>query len=112
MQRYVTSNEKRRKGFTALGDLLEKFETQENKYVSREFQTYGLLLAEELGDVKHKSLYIKMSRDEDRSILEAARSFVKDANARSKGRLFMWKIKQIKEERAAKKPKVQELSLF
>jgi hypothetical protein len=27
--------------------------------------------------------------------LEQARSFVKDANARSKGKLFMWKVGQL-----------------
>lgn len=66
-----------------------------DKYLSREFQKYGIYLAERLGDMKHKALYIKMAKDIDRKILDQALSFVMDANARSKGRLFMWKIKQL-----------------
>ena len=75
-----------------------------DKYVSREFQKYGYDLAQELGDVKHKSLYIKLAKNTPRGKLEAARSFVQDAdNARSKGRLFMWKLKQLKETKDGKK---------
>ncbi len=66
-----------------------------DKYLSREFQKYGIYLAERLGDMKHKALYIKMSKEIDRKILDQALSFVLDANARSKARLFMWKIKQL-----------------
>lgn len=67
-----------------------------DKYLSREFQKYGIYLAERLGDMKHKALYIKMAKDEDRKILDQALSFVLDANARSKARLFMWKVAQLK----------------
>lgn len=66
-----------------------------DKYLSREFQKYGIYLAEKLGDMKHKALYIKMAKEQDRKILDQALSFVLDANARSKARLFMWKVKQI-----------------
>jgi hypothetical protein len=88
-------------GFTKVGDLLKKYEkVEEDKYISREFQQYGYELAEELGDLKHKSLYIKLAKTTPRGYIEAARNFVKDAhNAKSKGRLFMWKLKQIKEEK-------------
>lgn len=66
-----------------------------DKYLSREFQKYGIYLAERLGDMKHKTLYIKMAKDTDRKILDQALSFVLDANARSTARLFMWKVKQL-----------------
>ena len=66
-----------------------------NKYVSREFQDYGLSIAEALGDMAHKSLYIKLAQTHDRAILETCRSFVIDSNARNKGALFMWKLKQL-----------------
>ena len=82
----------------SLGDILKKFNPLKDKYVSREFQKYGYDLAMELGDPEHTSLYIKLSRDIPRPILEKARYFVKDANARSKGRLFMWKLKELRKE--------------
>lgn len=68
----------------------------QDKYLSREFQKYGIYLAERLGDMKHKALYIKMAKDIDRRILDQALSFVLDANARSMAKLFMWKVAQIK----------------
>ncbi len=82
---------------TRLGDILTKFNPLEDKYISREFQSYGIYLAEALGDYKHKALYIRLAKTVPRAILEKALSFVKDANAKSKGRLFMWKMKQLKE---------------
>jgi len=80
----------------ALGDILKQFNPLRDKYVSREFQKYGYDLAMELGDPAHKSLYIKMAKETPRAILEKARYFVKDARARNKGRLFMWKVKELK----------------
>lgn len=73
---------------------------------SHEFQAYGNRLAEELGDRKHRSLYIKMAKTEDRNILEQARiSVVNSKKAKTKGRLFMWKVKQIKNELREKSEK-------
>lgn len=84
-----------------IGDILKKFKIDEDKYISREFQKYGYSLAEELGDLKNKSLYIKLAKETPRGLLETARSFVKDAdNARSKARLFMWKLKQLKTQKS------------
>lgn len=67
-----------------------------NKYISKEYQDWGYRLAVELGDEKHKALYIKLAKEVDRSILEKCRSFVIDSNADSKGALFMWKLKELK----------------
>jgi hypothetical protein len=69
--------------------------TDEDKYLSQEFQQYGLYLAGKLEDMAHKALYIKMAKKTPRETLAAALSFVLDANARSKARLFMWKVKQL-----------------
>lgn len=81
-----------------IGDIIQKYKIDDtDKYVSREFQKYAYDLAVELGDLPHKSLYMKLAKDTPRILLEKARSFVKDAtNAKSKGRLFMWKLKQLK----------------
>ena len=75
-----------------------KFKTDDtDKYVSREFQKYAYELAKELGDLDHISLYMRIVKINPRGLVESAKSFVKDAsNARSKPRLFMWKLKQLK----------------
>lgn len=79
-----------------VGTILKKFNPLEDKYISREFQAYGIYLAEALGDYKHKSLYIRLAKTIPRAILEKALSFVKDSHARNKGRLFMWKMKELR----------------
>ena len=79
-----------------IGDILQKFNPLEDKYISREFQAFGIYLAEELGDYKHKALYIRLAKTVPRAILEKALSFVKDANAKSRARLFMWKMGKLK----------------
>lgn len=81
-----------------IGDTLKKYKLDDtDKYISREFQKYAYDLAQELGDMSHKSLYMRLAKNTPRILLEKARSFVKDAeNARSKGRLFMWKLSELK----------------
>lgn len=93
-----------------VGDIIKKYKLEDtDRFVSREFQKYAYDLSVELGDLKHKSLYMKLAKETPRILLEKARSFVKDAqNARSKGRLFMWKLSQLK---AAKVDTQEESSL-
>jgi len=92
------------KDFTKITDVLKKFQKDEDKYISREFQKYGYDLAEELGDLKNKSLYIKLAKETPRGLLEAAKNFVKDAyQVKSKPKLFMWKLQQLKKEIKARK---------
>ena len=87
-----------------VGDVLKKFKVEEDKYISREFQQYGYDLAEELGDLKRVSLYIKLAKETPRGFMETARNFIKDAyQVKSKPRLFMWKLTQLKKEKADKK---------
>jgi hypothetical protein len=86
-----------KKSFTKIGDILKDFKFNEDKYISREFQKYGYDLAEELGDLKNKSLYIKLAKETPRALLENARNYVKDAyNVKSKARLFMWRLSELK----------------
>jgi len=80
----------------SLGQILTYFNPLKDKYVSREFQKYGYDLAVELGDLEHKALYIKLAKETPRAILEKARYFVKDAKARNRGKLFMWKLGELK----------------
>lgn len=79
-------------------NVLKTFNPTTDKYVSREFQTFGLHLAESLDDYKHKSLYMKLAKTVHRSILERALSFAIDSRATNKGALFMWKLKELKKE--------------
>lgn len=83
----------------SVGKVLKNFNPVEDKYISREFQSYGIYLSEELNDPKHKALYIKLAKTVHRSILDKALSYVKDANTSTpnKGALFMWKMKQLKD---------------
>jgi hypothetical protein len=87
----------KKQSFSTLADLIKNRAMEDaGGYITQEFQDYGYRLATELDDMSHKSLYIKMAKTIDRKILESARTFVLDANANSKGRLFMWKVKELK----------------
>ncbi len=76
-------------------DILKKFDPFEDKYISREFQSFGVHLAQKLEDSSHKSLYIKLAKNTPRPVLEEALRFVIDSKARKKGALFMWKLKEM-----------------
>jgi hypothetical protein len=76
--------------------VLKGFNPTTDKYVSREFQTFGLHLADSLDDHKHKSLYMKLAKTVHRSILEQALTFAIDSTATNKGALFMWKLKELR----------------
>jgi len=79
-----------------IGKILEKYDPKEDKHISREFQAYGIHLAEELDDYKHRGLYIKLAKTYPRALLEKAFSFTVDSKADNKGALFMWKLAQLK----------------
>lgn len=78
-----------------IGQILLDFDPVNDKYISREFQSYGMYLAEQLDDYKHRALYIKLAKTIHRSILEKALSFVVDSKADNKGALFMWKLTEM-----------------
>ncbi len=76
--------------------VLNKFDPVKDKYVSREFQTFALKLAEELDDYPHRAIYMRLAKTVHRSILEKALSFCVDSKADNKGALFMWKLKELR----------------
>jgi len=83
-------------------DELLKRLGQRRKYIKKEYQAYGLKLAEELDDWKNRSLYIKLAKQLPRGILDQARFFVKDqpcGKIKNRARLFMWKLQQLKSDR-------------
>jgi len=100
MNKTSTKSEEKRfkqQSFIPISDVLKRFQKDEDKYISREFQKYGYDLAAELDDLKNKSLYIKLAKETPRGFLEAARNFVKDAyQVKSKPKLFMWKLAELK----------------
>jgi len=85
--------------------ILDKYDLEETKQrrISREFQDYAYRLAVELDDTAHTAIYMKLAKNTPRPIIEQARLFVLGANhPTSKGRLFMWKLKQLNMEKKAK----------
>jgi len=92
---------KKYQGMQSLKQILKDFDLNRKKYISHEFQDYGYRLALELDDLEHKSLYIKLAKELPRKLLEEARIFVKEAyDVKNKARLFMWKLKQLKNDSA------------
>ena len=79
----------------SIKDVLKDFYPLKDKYVSREYQSFGVYLSEKLQDEKRKSLYIKFAKTIYRPLLEKALRFVVDSNARNKAALFMWKLKEL-----------------
>jgi len=77
---------------------------QPDRNVSREFQVYGYELAKKLGDLRNKSLYIKLAKELPRNLLEQAYSFVADyRDARSKGKLFMYRLGELKKDKEGRR---------
>lgn len=81
-----------------LGDILsERQNPNRPKNLSTEFQVYGVYLAESLDDTKHYSLYIKLAKQYNRAMLEEALSYTKGyTRAKSKARIFMWKLAELR----------------
>lgn len=73
--------------------------TKRPKNLKHEFQFYGCSICEILEDTSRYPLYIKLAKIHERHLLEQALNFVKDyPAAKSKPKLFMWKLKQLREE--------------
>lgn len=79
----------------SIKDVLKGFNPTKDKYLSREYQSFGVHLSEKLGEESRKSLYIKLAKQIPRPILLKALQFVVDSGARRKGALFMWKLKEL-----------------
>jgi hypothetical protein len=82
--------------------ILKNFNPTKDKYISREFQSFGIYMAEEFNDYKNRGMWIKIAKTNHRAVLEKALSFVKDSTADNKIALFLWKLKQLKIGKASK----------
>ena len=69
--------------------ILKNFNPTKDKYISREFQSFGIYLAEEMNDYKNRGMWIKLAKTNHRSVLEEVLSFVKDSTADNKIALFL-----------------------
>lgn len=97
---------KKYQGMQSLGVILKDSPLDRKKYITREFQDYGYRLACELGDLEHKSLYIRLAKEERRELLEEAKIFVKEAyDVKNRARLFMWKLKELRSQTKQKRSK-------
>ena len=91
-----------------IGDILKRrFGKKMPVHAKYEFQEYGVRLAEQLHDIRHKALYIKLAKEKDRSLLERARVFAIDVQSESinRGRLFMWKLSGLEKEKKTQRKK-------
>lgn len=67
-----------------------------HKNVTEEFQDFGVRLSQALSDQLHRSYYIKLAKEHPRHLLEQARDFALGYDrARSRAKVFMWKLKDI-----------------
>jgi hypothetical protein len=85
-----------------VSQILKNFNPTKDKYISREFQSFGIRLAEEMDDYKNRGMWIRLAKTNHRSVLEQALSFVKDSTADNKIALFLWKLKQLKAIKTSK----------
>jgi ABC-type thiamine transport system ATPase subunit len=85
--------------------LLEYKLKDSGKYISQEFQDFAYRLAMDLSgpeDRKTISMCMRLVKTKPRVLLEQAQSYIKDANARNKIALFLWKLKTLEKEHKAK----------
>src|SRR3989344_2254082 len=77
-------------GFSSMTKILDKYELDETKQkrISREWQYYAYRLAVALDDTKHTAIYMRIVKTAPRELVEKAKSFVMDAGARSRGKMF------------------------
>lgn len=84
--------------FSDMTSILDRYDIEETKQkrITREFQDYAYRLAVALDDVAHVPIYMRLVKNTPREVVEKAKSFVMDSNAKSKAKLFMWKVRQLK----------------
>lgn len=83
-------------------DYLEAREKAQ-RYVRHEFQDYAYRLASDLGDLPHRHIYMRLAKTVDRTMLEQAAAFALGYfDEPNKGKLFMWKLSQLRDDLATR----------
>jgi len=72
-------------------DYIEELKKRKKESrVYKEYQLVGLLISEVLEDEEHKSLYIKLAKENDADkLLKLAKSVAERKNVKNKGAYFM-----------------------
>lgn len=65
---------------------------------AHEFQDYAYRLASDLRDLENLQIYMRLAKNVPRYLLETSYQYVADSNVENKGRLFLWKLKQLKQK--------------
>jgi len=72
--------------------------------VYKKYQLTGLLIAEILGDDRHKSLYIKMAKEKNQQkLLRLAKEVAERKNVKNRGAYFMRLVQLISKQKNGKK---------
>lgn len=66
------------------------------RQTSHEFQAFAYKLAHELNDLDNLRMYMRLAKTVDRSIIERAFSFAVDSQNDNRGKVFMWKVGDIR----------------
>jgi len=80
----------------SIEELLRDRDPRKGSYAKYEWQAFGYELMRKLDDPKHRGIYMRLSKNEDRSLLMKALETAIDGNPRSRARVFMWKIKELR----------------
>jgi len=81
----------------SIKDVLSKRDWDKGRYIKHEWQDFGYRMAMELKDLEHRSLYMKLAKNEDRKKLQKALDFSKDYK-KDRAKLFMWKLKRLRDK--------------
>lgn len=73
-------------------------ESDKKRHAHHEFQAFAYKLAHDLNDLEHLRIYMRLARNVERSLMERAYSYAYDARSDNKGKIFFWKIKELRKE--------------
>ena len=84
----------------SISEIATKINVKKDHRNQYEYQAYGNRLADELADPTKRALYIKLAKSTDRNILEEARLFaLSNERSLTKGKIFMWKLTELKKKK-------------
>jgi len=66
------------------------------RHPKNEFQAFAYKLSKDFNDDKNLKIYMMLAKNVERSLMERAYSFAIDSTSDQKGRLFLWKLKQLR----------------
>lgn len=86
----------------SIKNVLQNRDLKKGKYAKYEWQAFGYELMRKLGDEKHRGIYMRLAKNEDRRLLEEALDAALDGSPRSRAKVFMWKLASLRKERKEK----------